>query len=379
MTRRTGRSTSSSAPRSVDVARLAGVSQKTVSRVFNDEQYVSTDVRRRVLEAAEQLGYRRNNAARALASGRTRSIGVVTLGTALYGPATLLMGVERVVRDTGYALRVVNTMEGDPAGIAGAVNSLLDQGVDGIVVSEPIDEGDGEDAALRVEVPVLVIGAPPPVSAPMMLAAGGGADLMARAATEHLLDLGHTTVHHLAGPQRWYAARDRLEGWRATLTAHGRDVPPVVEGDWSAGSGYRAGRELAEARDVTAVFAANDDMAIGLIRALAEAGRRVPEDVSVVGFDDIPVAAYVTPPLTTVRQPFDTVAQEGLKRLVHAIENPDAAPLPSSAPPIDLIIRTSTAPPPSRKPPARVRRTASRSQGGTSSPPLSDGGPSTHR
>lgn len=172
MTRRTGRSTSSSAPRSVDVARLAGVSQKTVSRVFNDEQYVSTDVRRRVLEAAEQLGYRRNNAARALASGRTRSIGVVTLGTALYGPATLLMGVERVVRDTGYALRVVNTMEGDPAGIAGAVNSLLDQGVDGIVVSEPIDEGDGEDAALRVEVPVLVIGAPPPVSAPMMLAAG---------------------------------------------------------------------------------------------------------------------------------------------------------------------------------------------------------------
>jgi DNA-binding LacI/PurR family transcriptional regulator len=344
---------SSGAPRSVDVARLAGVSQKTVSRVFNDEPYVSAEVRRRVLEAAEQLGYRRNNAARALASGRTRSIGVVTLGTALYGPATLLMGVERVVRDTGYALRVVNTVEGDPAGIAGAVDSLLDQGVDGIVISEPIDEGDGVDAALRVDVPVLAIGAPPPVTAPTVLTAGVGADLMARAATEHLLALGHVTVHHLAGPQRWYAARDRLEGWRATLTAQGRDVPPVAEGDWSAASGYRAGRELAEADDVTAVFAANDDMAVGLIRALAEAGRRVPEDVSVVGFDDIPVAAYVTPPLTTVRQPFDAVAQEGLKRLVHAIENPDADPLPSSAPPVDLIIRTSTAPPPSRKTPAR--------------------------
>src|SRR3954466_1137694 len=132
-------------PRSVDVARLAGVSQKTVSRVLNDEPYVSADVRRRVLDAAEELGYRRNQAARALASGRTRSIGVVTLGTALYGPASLIMGVERAVRDTGYALRVVNTLEGDPTGVAGAVDSLLEQGVDGIVISEPIDDGHGDD------------------------------------------------------------------------------------------------------------------------------------------------------------------------------------------------------------------------------------------
>ncbi|MFK0110553.1 LacI family DNA-binding transcriptional regulator [Streptomyces sp. NPDC091217] len=343
----TGRGRSTAAPRSVDVARLAGVSQKTVSRVFNDEPYVSEDVRRRVLHAAEQLGYRRNNAARALASGRTRSIGVVTLGTALYGPASLLMGVERVVRDTGYALRVVNTVEGDPAGISGAVDSLLDQGVDGIVISEPIDEQtDGEDVLLQIDVPVLVMGPPPPVTAPSVLTAGDGADLMARTATEHLLALGHTTVHHLAGPQRWYAARDRLEGWRAALTAQDREVPAVVEGDWSAASGYAAGQRFAADDRVTAVFSANDDMAIGLIRALTEAGRRVPEDVSVVGFDDIPVAAYVTPPLTTVRQPFDAVAQEGLKRLVHAIENPTADPLPSSGPPVDLIARASTAPPP---------------------------------
>src|SRR5262245_1841306 len=113
MTREVRRGGDPAVPRSVDVARLAGVSQKTVSRVFNDEPYVSNEVRRRVLAAADQLGYRLNNAARMLASGRTRSIGVVTLGTALYGPASLLMGVERAVRDTGYALRVVNTMEGD--------------------------------------------------------------------------------------------------------------------------------------------------------------------------------------------------------------------------------------------------------------------------
>lgn len=349
MTRgKTGRGGSSAAPSSTDVARLAGVSQKSVSRVFNDEPYVSAEVRRRVLEAAEQLGYRRNNAARALASGRTRSIGVVTLGTALYGPASLLIGVERVVRDTGYALRVVNTMEGDPAGLAGAVDSLLDQGVDGIVISEPIHEqSPGGGDPLAIGVPVLTLGAPPPpLTAPTVLTAGDGADLMARAAIEHLLALGHRTVHHLAGPQRWYAARDRLTGWRASLTQQGRDIPPAVEGDWSATSGYRAGRELADDDAVTAVFAANDDMAIGLIRALTEADRRVPEDVSVIGFDDIPVAAYVTPPLTTVRQPFDAVAQEGLKRLVHAIENPDADPLPPSGPPVDLIVRASTAPPP---------------------------------
>ncbi|MDQ0753545.1 DNA-binding LacI/PurR family transcriptional regulator [Streptomyces africanus] len=290
------------APRSIDVANLAGVSQKTVSRVMNGEQYVSDGVRRRVLEAADELGYRLNHAARALASGRTRSIGVVTLGTALYGPASLLMGVERAVRDTGYALRVVNTMEGDAAGIAGAVDSLLDQGVDGIVISEPIDEVGGADLSVRVDVPVLVLGAPPPFEAPRVVTAGLVSHQLARAVTEHLLELGHATVHHLAGPERWYAARDRLEGWRATLAAHGRREPPVIAGDWSAASGYAAGRRLALDDSVTAVFAANDDMAIGLIRALLEAGRRVPEDVSVVGLDDIPVAAYVSPPLTTVRR-----------------------------------------------------------------------------
>ncbi|MEV7887074.1 LacI family DNA-binding transcriptional regulator [Streptomyces sp. NPDC002817] len=364
MTRGTGRDGSPGAPRSVDVARVAGVSQKTVSRVFNDEPYVSADVRRRVLDAAEQLGYRRNNAARALASGRTRSIGVVTLGTALYGPASLLMGVERVVRDTGYALRVVNTMEGEPTGLAGAVGSLLDQGVDGIVISEPIDEDDGDgELSVPVDVPVLVLGSPQPLAASTVLFGGRGADRMARAVVEHLLDLGHPTVHHLAGPQRWYAAKDRLEGWRSALAAHGRDEPPVIEGDWSAASGYAAGRQLAADPEVTAVFAANDDMAIGLIRALTEAGRSVPQDVSVVGFDDIPVAAYVTPPLTTVRQPFDAVAQEGLKRLVHAIENPQAEPLPTSAPPVDLIVRASTQPPPPRTPPGRRRHSTSRSPG----------------
>jgi DNA-binding LacI/PurR family transcriptional regulator len=255
----------------------------------------------------------------------------------------LLVGIEKAVRDAGYALRVVNTADGDPDGIAGAVMSLLEQGVDGIVVSEPVVEG---EVSVGIDVPVLFLGAPPAFTSARTLTVGVGACELARAATEHLLDLGHKTVHHLAGPERWYASKDRVEGWRAALAARGADEPPVVEGDWSPASGYAAGRELAADSSVTAVFAAGDEMAIGFIHALREAGRRVPEDVSVVGFDGNPVFAYVTPPLTTVRQPFDAAAREGVRLLVHAIEQPDTDLPPASEPPVELVVRGSTAPPP---------------------------------
>jgi DNA-binding LacI/PurR family transcriptional regulator len=373
MARIVDRDTSTAMPRSADVAHLAGVSQKTVSRVLNNEPYVSEGVRRRVLDAADQLGYRLNNAARALASGRTRSIGVVSLGTALYGPASLLMGIERAVRGTGYALRVVSTVEGDPSGISVAVQSLLEQGVDGIVISEPIDQG---SVTVRFDVPVLVLGAPAAFSAPRVLATSVGSDLLARAATDHLLDLGHETVHHLAGPQQWYSARDRLEGWRMALAARGRPEPPFITGDWSAASGYTEGGKLVADPRVTAVFAANDDMAIGLIHALVDVGRRVPEDVSVVGFDDIPVSAHVLPPLTTVRQPFDAVAEQGLKLLLRAIEEPQADLPPASDPPVELVVRASTACPPIRMTPGRNKRAAAATNRGSHPSATSDGGPS---
>jgi DNA-binding LacI/PurR family transcriptional regulator len=178
-----------------------------------------------------------------------------------------------------------------------------------------------------------------------VLTAGVGADPMARTATEHLLGLGHVTVHHLAGPQRWYAARDRLEGWRATLTAHDREVPTIAQGDWSAASGYAAGRELAENRAVTAVFAANDDMAIGLIRALTEAGRRVPEDVSVIGFDDIAEAGSFLPPLTTVHQDFAEVGRLCVRAVLRKMRaaGPEQG---TTLVPTRLVTRASTAPPP---------------------------------
>nr|WP_296067385.1 LacI family DNA-binding transcriptional regulator [uncultured Actinoplanes sp.] len=333
-------------PASTDVASLAGVSQKTVSRVMNGEPYVTEQVRLRVLRAAQQLGYRRNNAARALSSGRTQRIGVVSLGSALFGPSSMLIALERAARSTGFSLSVVTTFEGDPAGVAGAVDSLLDEGVDGIVLSEPIDEG--ESLRLDTDIPVLSFGRFPGLTGPrVVIAADGGPDAGA-VATGHLLSLGHRTVWHVAGPQQWWSARDRLDGWRRALRAAGADEPPWIEGDWSPASGYAAGNRLARDPRVTAVFVANDDMAIGVMRALAEAGRRVPEQVSVVGVDDIPCAAYQSPPLTTVRQNFAAMARQGLEILVQEIEAAADKPAEVEPSPICLVVRQSTAPSPDR-------------------------------
>jgi DNA-binding LacI/PurR family transcriptional regulator len=334
-------------PGSTDVAKLAGVSQKTVSRVFNGERYVTEEVRERVFEAAHRLGYRPNRAARALKLERNHRIGVVSLGSALFGPSSLLVSLERAARNTGYALSIVNTLEGARGSIAEAVESLLSEGVDAIVLSEPIDEG---EAPLRIDVPVLTIGRAPSVVAPVVLAVleEEGGDLT-ESAVRHLLSLGHATVHHLAGPQRWWAAQGRLESWRRALEKADAPVPVPLEGDWTPESGYRLGRELARDGEVTAVFAANDDMAIGLMRALAEAGRRVPEDVSVVGFDDIPIAAYLTPQLTTVRPDNALLAAVGLRRLLDHLKNPECLPVPFPASMYQLMVRESTAPPPTRR------------------------------
>lgn len=330
---------------SMDVARLAGVSQKTVSRVINGEPNVRDNLRERVLQAARELGYRPNTAARALIKGRFHRIGVVTLGSTLYGPASTLVALERAARSTGYSLSIVCTLEGEPGGISAAIDSLIGQGVDGIVLSEPIDEG--QDVAFDPDVPVVSFNQLPQPCADKGVFVGGDGVAAARVATEHLLSLGHPTVWHVAGPQRWWVSRDRLVGWREALAAAGVPEPPVLRGDWYPASGYAAGLELVAAGNVSAVFVANDDMAIGVMRALAEAGLRVPKDVSVVGFDDTPSAAYLVPPLTTVRGDFEGAAVRGLQVLVERIEGVTGTPVPDE-PPVELIVRGSTASPGNR-------------------------------
>ena len=311
--------------------------------MFNGEQYVTSEVRERVLAAARSLGYRPNQAARALNTGRTHRLGVVSLGSALFGPAALLVGLERIARREGYDLSVVNTFENEPDGIREAIEILLEQGVEGVVLSEPID--DQHPIEISVDVPVLTFGRFPELAGPGVIVAGFDGVAGAHAATKHLLDLGHETVLHVAGPQRWWAAQDRIEGWRQALRDAGAPESLFLEGDWSARSGYLAGQAIAQQSGATAIFAGNDDMAIGVIRALIGAGARVPEDVSVVGYDDIPSAEFLNPPLTTVAQEFERAAAEGLSRLISVIAAGDAPAEAFSAEAPNLIVRDSTAPP----------------------------------
>ncbi|PRY15291.1 LacI family DNA-binding transcriptional regulator [Kineococcus rhizosphaerae] len=321
-------------PAGIEVARLAGVSQKTVSRVVNGEPNVSSEVRDRVLRVAEELGYRPNKAARALLTGRHQRLGVVWTGANLHGPTQTLVTVELAARARGYSVSV--TSAGPSGDLSAAVDSLLAQGVDGILVDEPVD--DHPLLASPPPLPVLTLGHDGDVDGSDWIAA-------VAAAVQHLLDLGHRTVHHVGGPVEWWTARDRTEGWRRALQHAGAVVPEPLTGDWSAASGHRAGRRLLTDPSVTAVFCANDEMALGVVRAWTEAGRRVPQDLSVVGVDDIPVAEFVNPPLTTLRQEFQLTADRAVSTLIDRIEGRAAAGDRLRAVP-SLVVRASTAPPP---------------------------------
>lgn len=329
----------------MDVARAAGVSQKTVSRVINGDAHVRAEVRDRVHRAIAELGYRPNRAARNLVLGRSRTIGVLSVGSTDFGPSALMVGAEHAIRSARYAMSVINTFEDEPDAITGALRELVDQGVDGIVVNEPVGLFTLAPGAIG-NLPVLSLSGAYGISSAEIVVdpdqrAGG------RHATEHLLRLGHGTVHHLSGPLGWRSARLRLDGWRDALVAAGADVPRVLHGDWSARSGYELATTLAADPDVTAIFCANDQMAIGALRALADAGRDVPGDVSVVGFDDLPEASYLTRALTTVRQDLAHVATFGIHLLIDAIENPRPQNRREHVA-VELMVRETTAAPPGR-------------------------------
>ncbi len=322
-----------------DVARLAGVSAMTVSRVVNEPAKVSPATQERVQQAMDQLRYRPNVMAQSLVRGRSRTIGVVTFDTAQYGPAAALLGIERAARERGYGVAIAAIERADHASLRDAVHSLDDRLVDGLVIIAPFVSTAGALRSLDRRTPVVLAGAGHAGEAPIVgIDQGKGASL----ATRHLLDLGHRTVHHVAGPSDWIESRLRTDGWRAALEAAAAAAPPPIEGDWSPLSGYNAGLLLANDPQTTAVFVANDQMALGVLSAFHERGIRVPEDVSIVGFDDTPESAFYTPALTTVRQDFillGEVAVELLDRLV--ADEGSTAPVKHLIEP-QLVIRAST-------------------------------------
>jgi DNA-binding LacI/PurR family transcriptional regulator len=324
-----------------DVARVAGVSHQTVSRVLNGSGKVHPETRARVLSAVRLLDYRPNSVARALVTGRTQTLGVVSFDTTLYGPASTLFGIERAAHAEDYFVSVVSVTTLDRESILSAVERLRAQGVDGVLVIAPLQSA--ADAVVHVpgDLPVVAVEAGPEHTVPVVAVdqvAG------ATAATRHLLELGHRTVWHVAGPPGWVEAHQRTDGWLAALEAAGADAPPVLVGDWSARSGYELGRRLVTVRDVTAIFAANDQMALGILRAVHEAGRAVPRELSVAGFDDIPEAQYFTPPLTTVRQDFMEVGRQSLMLLLAQMDGPARSSSRVVVEP-ELTVRESTAAP----------------------------------
>jgi DNA-binding LacI/PurR family transcriptional regulator len=301
-----------------DVAKLAGVSIQTVSRVLNRSADVSPMTRARVLAAVEGSGYRPNAAARALATGHSNTLGVVTLNGTLFGPVSTLYGIEQAARVAGYFVSVVSLRSLDRSSVADAIGRLKDQLVGGVAVIAPLTSAAEALEDLLTDVPVVVVEGDPSVDlATVTVDQAAGA----RVATRYLLSSGHETVFHLAGPQEWQEAQRRVSGWRSALDESGADVVPPLYGDWTARAGYEAGHVLARIPEATAIFVGNDQMALGLLLALGEHNRRVPEDVSVVGFDDIPESAYFMPPLTTVRQDFDQVGRAALRLLVDQIES----------------------------------------------------------
>ncbi len=327
------------APTMADVASVAGVSPQTVSRVLRGHPNVSDVTRLQVEEAVERTGYRRTGLARALVTGRSMTLGILTHESDQYAPAAIMLGVNRAARERGYFVSAAGTTSVSPAAITDGVEHLRDQGVDGLIVAVPIWD---ELALGRVTngLPTAVIDGSSSAEDDVVAL---DQEQSGRLATQHLLDLGHETVWHLAGPASWRDASGRTTGWESALREAGRSVPPILHGDWTAESGYRNGLIVARMPDATAVFTSSDEMAFGLLRALAEQGRRVPEDVSVVSMDDIPLAQFAHPPLTTIRQPFEQMGRIAVEHVLAAIDDPSVERTRVTVAP-ELVIRSSTAP-----------------------------------
>ncbi|MDC4233827.1 LacI family DNA-binding transcriptional regulator [Actinomyces sp. B33] len=327
----------------MDVAALAGVSHQTVSRVLNGTGKVAPQTRERVQAAIDQLGYRRNSVARALVTRKSGIIGIVTTTSVHYGPTSILVAIELASRQAGYFTGVTALEDFSVESLTSAFDHFLGLAVEAIVVIAPVVGIAEAVEAVRVPVPVVAVTAADVVGASDIRSVRVDQLGGAREAVRHLVDLGHRDIVHIAGPEDWFEARIRLDGWRVELEAAGVGGRVAPVRGWEASVGYEAGRALVDEGLPTAVFTANDAIALGLIRALDEAGVDVPGDVSIVGFDDEPMSRYFRPGLTTVRQDFFDLGQQVLSAVSSAIEGEgECFPILR---PTELIVRDSTAAP----------------------------------
>ncbi|MBC7517805.1 MAG: LacI family DNA-binding transcriptional regulator [Microbacteriaceae bacterium] len=338
------------APNIRDVAHLAGVSHQTVSRVLNGSESIRPATRARVVAVIQQLGYRPNQAARALVTSKSRTIGVLSSHTAHYGPTTSLHAIEEAARLADYFVTAVNLVETDLDSVTAGLQHLMARAIEGLVVIAPQARVLEAFAGLALTIPVVTL------DSTAQLSGSASADSFAashslsvdqiagaRMATRHLIELGHRDIRHVAGPAGWTEAAAREQGFVDEMLAAGLPVRAAIVGDWTSERGYAIGQELLRDRDFTALFVANDQMALGISHAFLNVGLSLPRDVSIVGFDDIPEASYFWPALTTVRQDFAELGRRSIALLLDELQGKSDLDHERILP--ELMVRASTAAP----------------------------------
>jgi len=325
-----------------EIARQAGVSSMTVSRVVNGKPGVGDETRERILKLLAESSWVPSPTARALRMGTSHSIGIVALESDFQGVPLALYGIERAARAAGFGASIVTVDTPDAQSIREAVKQLERVPVGSIIVMAP--QLDATDALneLAEQRPLVAIWAPTGFRVPV---ATVDHESGAAAATRHLIELGHHTVHHVSGPVTWNGTHDRIRGWERVLNGAGREIPGVRVGDWGAPSGYEVGLKLLRDPAVTAVFAASDHMALGLLRASREVGRRVPEDLSIVGYDGTNESEFFSPPLTTVAVDFRELGGQACAIALSLLDH-ESTHAHKVVVPAKLVVRESTAPPP---------------------------------
>ncbi|WP_170116097.1 ribose operon transcriptional repressor RbsR [Brenneria roseae] len=310
-----------------DVARLAGVSTSTVSHVINNNRFVSDAIREKVMKAVEELNYAPSALARSLKINQTRTIGMLL--TASNNPfyAEVVRGVERCCYERGYSLILCNT-EGDWARMSRNLETLLQKRVDGVLLMCTENHRPSPEMVSRYpSIPMVMMDWAPFEGVIDVIK--DNSLLGGEMATNYLISRGYRKIACIAGPQDKTSAYNRLEGYRQAMKHAGLSVPDEYEifGDFEFETGYRAMQRLLTLEEKPeAVFTCNDAMAVGVYRALYQAGLSIPEDVAVIGYDDIELARYISPPLTTIHQPKDELGELAVDTLLYRLEHPDTEP-----------------------------------------------------
>ena len=323
-----------------DVAAKAGVSQQTVSRVLNNPGIVSARTQAKVIDAMTQLSYVPNRSAQLLAGKAMPTLGLVTTSLNLHAPSQIASSVKTHAAARGYQVVISMAETLSLSAIQAILDEFRAQNLDRAIISLPLEKTDAERlAAGSPEMLCLFLDVPPETGVNHL---GFNHRDGSRSSVEHLWAQGHRRYALLAGPDSSISARLRLASWQTALDELGAQNVPVAHGDWSANSGWtQAMALLHRAPDITAMLVANDQMALGALHALHQSGRRVPQDLSVIGYDDTPDSQFFLPALTTVAQDFDLLGQRAVQHVL-ALE-PSQAHFIDELLPTALVVRQSTA------------------------------------